>query len=89
MLNEYFAEMVETIFVRGGMLDKYLGDGLMAIFGAPIEGSLDADNALLVATDMMRALEGLMRVARSAGWRRWRSVSGLPPARCWPAPSVR
>ena len=58
MLNEYFAEMVETIFVRGGMLDKYLGDGLMAIFGAPIERSVDADNALLVATDMMRALRG-------------------------------
>jgi adenylate cyclase len=58
MLNEYFAEMVEAIFIRGGMLDKYLGDGLMAIFGAPIERSVDADNALLVATDMMRALRG-------------------------------
>jgi adenylate cyclase len=58
MLNEYFAEMVEAIFIRGGMLDKYLGDGLMAIFGAPVEGSIDADNALLVATDMMRALRG-------------------------------
>jgi adenylate cyclase len=58
MLNEYFAEMVEAIFIRGGMLDKYLGDGLMAIFGAPIEGAVDADNALLVATDMMRALRG-------------------------------
>ena len=58
MLNEYFAEMVEAIFLRGGMLDKYLGDGLMAIFGAPIAGAVDADNALLVATDMMRALRG-------------------------------
>jgi adenylate cyclase len=59
MLNEFFTEMVEVIFKRGGMLDKYLGDGLMAIFGAPVMGAADARNALLVATEMMRALARL------------------------------
>src|SRR5437764_2569952 len=59
MLNEYFADMVGTIFAHGGVLDKYMGDGLMAIFGAPIGSAADADNALLVATDMMRALQQL------------------------------
>jgi adenylate cyclase len=64
MLNEFFTEMVEVIFTRGGMLDKYMGDGLMAIFGAPVVGSADADNALYVANDMIRAL-GLFNSRRA------------------------
>jgi adenylate cyclase len=64
LLNEFFTEMVEVIFTRGGMLDKYMGDGLMAIFGAPIVGSADADNALYVANDMIRAL-GLFNTRRA------------------------
>ncbi|HZT51858.1 MAG TPA: GAF domain-containing protein [Stellaceae bacterium] len=59
MLNEYFTEMVEVVLANGGMLDKYIGDALMAIFGAPVEAAADADNALRVACDMIRALERL------------------------------
>src|SRR5690606_15454024 len=53
MLNEYFAEMVDVIFQNGGILDKYIGDAIMALFGAPFNGPEDADNALATATDMV------------------------------------
>jgi len=66
MLNGYFTEMVEVIFAHGGILDKYIGDAIMALFGAPLQGPDDADNALAVANDMMRVLRRLnaQRAAR-------------------------
>ena len=68
MLNEYFTEMVEVIFAHDGMLDKYVGDGLMAIFGAPVSSGADADNALLVATGMISALKSLNLRRTEAGY---------------------
>jgi adenylate cyclase len=59
MLNEYFSEMVDVVLRHGGMLDKYIGDALMAIFGAPVEDVGDADRALTVSAEMIRALEQL------------------------------
>ncbi|MCW5750577.1 MAG: GAF domain-containing protein [Alphaproteobacteria bacterium] len=59
MLNEYFSDMVEVVFRHGGILDKYIGDAIMATFGAPIATAADADNALAVANEMMRALRRL------------------------------
>src|SRR5437899_10131736 len=46
LLNRYFSAMTEIIFAHGGTLDKYLGDGLMVLFGAPTTTPKDAANAL-------------------------------------------
>jgi len=61
MLNEYFTAMVEVVFAHGGMLDKYIGDALMAVFGTPVANIADADNALSVATEMIRELAAFNR----------------------------
>ena len=56
MLNAYFTEMVDVIFDHGGILDKYIGDAIMALFGAPFPKPEDADNALNTANGMMLKL---------------------------------
>ncbi|NTW06141.1 MAG: adenylate/guanylate cyclase domain-containing protein, partial [Peptococcaceae bacterium] len=55
-LNEYFTEMTSVIFKHGGTLDKFLGDGIMAFYGAPIQCEDHADRALKTATEMMERL---------------------------------
>jgi adenylate cyclase len=67
LLNEYFTEMVEAIFQHGGILDKYMGDGIMALFGAPFVGPNDADNALATSDEMVRLLGGLNERRVAAG----------------------
>jgi len=54
LLNRYFSAMSEIIFDNGGTLDKYIGDGIMAIFGAPKPSPKDADNAVKTAIEMQK-----------------------------------
>jgi adenylate cyclase len=59
LLSEYFTVMVEIVFRHGGTLDKFIGDSVMAQWGAPISAADDADRAMDAALDMMRELETL------------------------------
>lgn len=68
LLNRYFSAMTEIIFAHGGTLDKYLGDGLMALFGAPTATPDDASNALNAAVAMQRRLLGINRELRDEGF---------------------
>ncbi len=68
LLNRYFSAMTDIIFAHGGTLDKYLGDGLMALFGAPTATPDDASNALNAAVAMQRRLLGINRELREEGF---------------------
>ncbi len=59
LLSEYFSEMVEVIFEHGGTLDKFIGDAIMALWGAPIAHTDDPDRALEAAIAMQRAIAEL------------------------------
>ena len=56
LLNEYFTVMVECIQDEGGMLDKFIGDAIMAIFGTPLAHDDDPDRAVRAAISMIRCL---------------------------------
>jgi adenylate cyclase len=58
-LSEYFTEMVDCVFRHDGTLDKFMGDAVMAQWGAPLGSGDDADRAVHAAIDMMRALPAL------------------------------
>ncbi len=66
MLNEYFGVMVKIINSHGGVVDKFIGDAIMAVWGAPKSSDKDAHQAVRACLEMRRALEGLneRRIAR-------------------------
>jgi adenylate cyclase len=67
LLNNYFTAMSDVIFAHGGTLDKYIGDGLMALFGAPTATPNDACNAVAAASAMQRQIEVINEHLRGEG----------------------
>lgn len=68
ILNEVFTRMTDVVFDHGGTLDKYLGDGLLAVFGAPISKGNDAANAVHAAMDIQKLLLELNRDSAARQW---------------------
>lgn len=67
LLTEYFTEMVDSVFRNDGTLDKFIGDAVMAQWGAPIGTPDDADKAMSAAIEMMKELEKLNAKWRAEG----------------------
>jgi adenylate cyclase len=61
ILNRYFGRQVEVIFRHGGCLDKFIGDAIMAFWGAPLDDPEHARHAVMAALEMSQALEQFKR----------------------------
>ncbi|MGB8128991.1 MAG: adenylate/guanylate cyclase domain-containing protein [Candidatus Angelobacter sp.] len=77
ILNEYFTRVTDVIFDNGGTLDKYIGDAVMAVFGAPISKGNDAAAAVNSAMQIQRLLIELNRDAATREWPELRVGIGI------------
>jgi adenylate cyclase len=66
-LNRYFSVMVELIMDQGGVIDKYIGDAIMAFFGAPVHHEDDALNSVHAGISMVEALDAFNEGQKQSG----------------------
>jgi adenylate cyclase len=67
LLTDYFTEMVDIVFEHSGTLDKFMGDAIMALWGAPIGHADDADRAMQCALDQLDTLEKMNAKWKESG----------------------
>lgn len=67
-INEYLTRMTEVVHQHGGTLDKYIGDAVMAFWGAPIEDAMHADHAVSAALAMVGEAAALSQRYEARGW---------------------
>ena len=67
LLNDYLTQMTNIVFKYDGMLDKYEGDAIMAVFGAPVSHGKDAFNACATALEMQEALQRMRLLWKKQG----------------------
>lgn len=76
-LNRYFSIMVDIIYKRKGIIDKYIGDAIMAIFGAPKEYGDDVQQAVLSGVEMLDNLDKFNRQQRERGLKEFNIGIGI------------
>ncbi len=76
-LNRYFSPMVEVIMRRSGIVDKYMGDAIMAFYGSPVGRPDDALQAVLSALEMQEALAEFNRHQAELGQPRFNTGTGI------------
>ncbi|MGE0734845.1 MAG: CHASE2 domain-containing protein [Alphaproteobacteria bacterium] len=77
LMNEYLSAMTEIIEEHGGFVDKYIGDAIVAVFGAPVDDPAHASNAVRAALRCRQRLEELNRSATAFEGRRLHQRIGL------------
>ncbi|MDR2177103.1 MAG: HAMP domain-containing protein [Treponema sp.] len=76
-LNRYFSGQVDIIMNRNGIVDKYIGDAIMAFWGAPVQRDDDALQAVLAALEMVSALDSFNETQRRFGLKEFRIGVGI------------